>query len=471
MAYLYGDRDQMGLFPQSIEEYVPEDAPVRAYDAFVEALDLEALGIGWDECQVGPPEYDPKAMLKLLLYGYSYGVRSSRKLEREAHYNVSFIWLLGGLKPDHKTIAEFRRRNKGALKGVLKQCARLCLKLGLIEGNTLFIDSMKIRGNASLKATWTKERCERAIEAMDERIGELLAECERIDEEEGGHPSLVKLAEEYQNQEVLRRKVREIVAELEASGAKSLNRTDKECTRIHGLEGTQAGYLTELVVDEKEGLIVSSDVVAENNDRNQFAGQVEKAHDVLGKKCGVACADSGYWKTEELEKVDQQDIRVVVPSQRQVAQRERDPFDKWQFRYEREGDYYTCPEGKVLRCFAKTKKVRHYGLEDRRTCGKCRHFGVCTKSKRGRVVVRGVKEEVMAKLEQQYRSSQEIYKRRQARAELPFGHIKRNLGMQAFLLRGLEGVKAEMALVASCFNLRRMMTIKGIPQLITVLGG
>jgi transposase len=326
----------MGLFPQSIEEYVPEDAPVRAYDAFVEALDLEALGIGWDECQVGPPEYDPKAMLKLLLYGYSYGVRSSRKLEREAHYNISFIWLLGGLKPDHKTIAEFRRRNKGALKGVLKQCARLCLKLGLIEGNTLFIDSMKIRGNASLKATWTKERCERAIEAMDERIGELLAECERIDEEEVGHPSLVKLAEEYQNQEVLRTKVREIVAELEASGAKSLNRTDKECTRIHGLEGTQAGYLTELVVDEKEGLIVSSDVVAENNDRNQFAGQVEKAHDVLGKKCGVACADSGYWKTEELEKVDQQDIRVVVPSQRQVAQRERDPFDKWQFRYERE---------------------------------------------------------------------------------------------------------------------------------------
>jgi hypothetical protein len=113
--------------------------------------------------------------------------------------------------------------------------------------------------------------------------------------------------------------------------------TDKECTRIHGLEGTQAGYLTELVVDEKECLIVSSDVAAENNDRNQFAGQVEKAHEVLGKRCEVTCADSGYWKTEELEKVDQQDIRVVVPSQRQVAQRERDPFDKWQFRYERAG--------------------------------------------------------------------------------------------------------------------------------------
>jgi transposase len=109
-------------------------------------------------------------MLKLLLYGYSYGVRSSRKLEREAHYNVSFIWLLGGLKPDHKTITEFRRRNKGGLKGVLKQCAQLCPKLGLIEGSTLFIDSIKIRGNASLKATWTKERCERAIEAMDQAV-------------------------------------------------------------------------------------------------------------------------------------------------------------------------------------------------------------------------------------------------------------------------------------------------------------
>ena len=115
MAYRYGNRTQIEFFPPSIEDYVAPDAPVRAYDVMIEALDLDELGIVWDPNKVGNSCYDPKAMLKLLVYGYSYGVRSSRKLEREANYNVSFMWLLGGLRPDHKTISEFRRNNKRAL--------------------------------------------------------------------------------------------------------------------------------------------------------------------------------------------------------------------------------------------------------------------------------------------------------------------------------------------------------------------
>ncbi|MBN2456547.1 MAG: transposase [Sedimentisphaerales bacterium] len=122
MAYRYGDREQKTLFPQSIDECIPRDAPVRAYDVIVNSLDFGELGIEFVPHKVGCPEYDPKVMLKLLVYGYSYGVRSSRKLEREVNYNISFIWLVGGLKPDHKTIAEFRRRNKIALQKVLK-CA------------------------------------------------------------------------------------------------------------------------------------------------------------------------------------------------------------------------------------------------------------------------------------------------------------------------------------------------------------
>ena len=123
MAYRYGNRRQMDLFPPSIEDYVGADNPVRAYDAFVEALDFDELGIVLDEYKEGNPQYNPKAMLKLLIYGYSYGFRSSRKLERAVHDNFSFVWLTCGLKPDHKTIAEFRRRNKASLKNVLKQCA------------------------------------------------------------------------------------------------------------------------------------------------------------------------------------------------------------------------------------------------------------------------------------------------------------------------------------------------------------
>ena len=124
MAYRHGNRGQEVLFPASIEEYVAVDAPVRAYDVFVEALDFAELGIELDCGKVGNSSYDPRAMLKLLVYGYSYGVRSSRKLERETHYNLSFIWLVGGLKPDHKTIAEFRRQHREALGKVLKHCTR-----------------------------------------------------------------------------------------------------------------------------------------------------------------------------------------------------------------------------------------------------------------------------------------------------------------------------------------------------------
>ena len=131
MAYRYSNRYQIQLLPQRIEEYVASDDPVRAYDTFVDSLDFRELGITLDSHKVSNSEYHPQAMLKLLVYGYSYGIRSSRKLERATHHNLSFIWLTSGLEPDHKTIAEFRRKNRSALAKALKQCARICIKVSL----------------------------------------------------------------------------------------------------------------------------------------------------------------------------------------------------------------------------------------------------------------------------------------------------------------------------------------------------
>jgi transposase len=214
MAYRYGKRHEQFLFPASIEDYVPAEAPVRVYDAFVEALDFGELGIELDSCKVGNSSYDPKTMLKLLVYGYSYGIRSSRKLERETHYNLSFIWLTGGLKPDHKTIAEFRRNNKVSLSEVLKQCARLCLKLDLIVGNSLFVDGSKMRANASLKHHWSKARCRQHLDKIDRRIEEILSECERTDEQESSGGSMVKMNQKLSDQQTLRSKVQKIIGQL-----------------------------------------------------------------------------------------------------------------------------------------------------------------------------------------------------------------------------------------------------------------
>ena len=277
MAVRQGNREQMELLPPSIEQYVPEDAPVRAYDAFVEALNFQELGIETDLAKEGNPSYDPKAMLKLLIYGYSYGVRSSRKLERETHYNLSFMWLMGGLKPDHKTIAEFRRKHKEAIRKALTQCVRLCLKLDLISGNILFVDGSKIRGNASIKNTWDKKKCQQVLEKAEKRIEEALAEAEALDAAEAGQSSLVEVSKKLEDGHTMKQQVEQIMAELEQSNKNNLNTVDKDCTRVNNFQGSGAGYNAQVVVDDKKGLIVSCDAVNTNNDLGQFSVQMEQA--------------------------------------------------------------------------------------------------------------------------------------------------------------------------------------------------
>jgi len=475
MAYRYGDRQQRVLFPQSVDEYVPADAPVRAYDVIADSLDFEALGIRIEPHKVGAPPFDPKAMLKLLLYGYSYGVRSSRKLERETYYNLSFIWLMGGLKPNYKTISEFRRLNKRALKKVLKQCARLCIDLDLIEGNTLFVDGSKVRASASINNSWTKQKCLNRLKKIDERIDKILSECESVDHAERDDPSMVHMKKELSNNETLKTKVSDILNKLEAEGKTSLNTTDADCTKIHGRQGSHAGYNIQSVVDEKHGLIVSSNVVNENNDLHQFANQIEQAHEVLAKKCLTACGDAGYADVNELEKIDSQGVKVIVPSAKQAEKVKRsDPFDKAHFQYDEANDCYICPEGKVLRYShtesQKLKMTYRAGVE---VCRECKFLERCTTNAKGRTITRLHHEEVKKKLEVQYeqRQSQEVYKLRKEKVELPFGHIKHNLKVSGFLLRGLAGVKAEASILSSCFNIARMISIIGVAGLITKLGG
>jgi len=466
MAYRYGNRNQINLFPKSVEDFISPDDPVRAYDAFIEALDFRDLGITLDPNKVGNSEYHPQAMLKLLVYGYSYGIRSSRKLERATHHNLSFIWLTSNLMPDHKTIAEFRRKNKEALAQVLKQCARICIKLNLIEGNTLFLDGTKIRANASINNTWTKNKAQKALKHIDERISDILAQCDAIDETEQG--SLVTMDEELKDQKTLKSKIIGILQELKEE--ESLNTTDPECTRIKKGKNFYAGFNFQSTVDKKKGLILSVDVVSENNDLNQFASQINKANHTLGKKCEVAVADCGYASTDDLEKIDNQEIKVIVPSQRQVTKKEPSLFAKERFTYQ--DDYYICPQGHKLTPYRLNKENNKvYKISDKKTCLSCSHYGICAKSPTGRTVSRLLKEEVRQKLEAQYNepSSQEIYKLRKEKVELPFGHIKHNLKFDSFLLRGLKGVKAEASIIGTCFNLVRMITLLGVPALVKEL--
>lgn len=198
MAYKRGNREQLSFFPASIDSYVGDSDPVRAYDLFIDVLQKQGLGITTQNNKVGNSSYDPVSMLKILIYSYSYGWRSSRKIERALHHNVSFIWLAGGLKPDHKTISNFRRKNEDLLKKVLKQIVRLCIKLDLIQGNVLFVDGSKMRANAGNKSTFTKEKLDNKLKQIDDRIDKLI---EQINTEDNiSDDSLVKLNSEMLDQ-------------------------------------------------------------------------------------------------------------------------------------------------------------------------------------------------------------------------------------------------------------------------------
>ena len=465
MSYRMGEREQATLFPASLEDYVSGEDPVRAYDAFIEALDFGKLGIHLDDNQVGNSSYHPKAMMKLLVYGYSYGWRSSRKLERATHHNVSFMWLIGGMKPDHKTIANFRRGHRGALREVLKQCAKICIELELIEGNSLFLDGSKIRANASINKTKSKGWLEKQDKELEKRIEEILKESEAIDEQEQG--TLVSMPKELAEKEKLREKIFGLLKTMEALDQKKINSTDTESVTIHGRQGFHAGYNAQIVVDEKHGLIVNSDVVSANNDMGQFTDQIGQANEILGKPCNTACADAGYSQVSDLKKTVGKEIEVIVPSQKQAAheRKEEKPFGKEKFQYDEGKDQYVCPEGKVLRHshYSQTKEQHLYRIKNPQDCLSCRHYGICTVNKRGRSIIRLKEEKTKELLEALYKTErgQSIYKKRKEKVELPFGHIKRNLNGWAFLLRGKSGVRAEMAINATCFNIARMITLLG----------
>lgn len=474
MAYRSGDnRQQLVLFPKSLDQYVGPDHPVRAYDTFVDALDFAELGIGLNSRKLGNSQYDPRLMLKLLLYGYSYGVKSSRKLERETHNNLSFVWLMKNLKPDHKTIAEFRRKNKKAITRALKLCARLCFKLKLIDGNILFVDSTKIRANAGKAHDHNLKWYQDKLKHVDRKIKKLLNECDRIDQSEAHKGSLVQMPKELTKAENLRASIETAMQELTRRGPKTkdgkarrVNRIDSQSACMRSRQGTHPSYAVHNVVDDKNALIVHSDAVYDSNDSAQFEPQISAAEDAVQSKCKIACADAGYADIEQLHQVETDKRKVLVPSQAKVSRKAPKPFAKHAFDYDKEQNCYICPKGHrlVFRRYQNDKETKQlYRIEKPALCRNCEHFGTCTRSKQGRTVTRHIYEPLRQTIDQRLEQPdlREIYIRRKARVEHPFGYIKKALGFGQFSMRGRRAAQAEASIVATCFNLSRMITLLG----------
>ncbi len=473
MAYEYGNREQITFSPDSIEKYVLEDDPVRAYDAFIDALGANSLGLSIEPDKTGNSTYDPVSMLKILIYGYSYGWRSSRKLEHALHHNLSFIWLSGGLKPDYKTIANFRKNNKQVLKNVLKRCVRMCIRLDLIEGNVLFFDGSKIRANAGNSQTKNKETLEKLLKHTGQRIDHLLENCQQVDDQE--QDSFIKMNKELQSKERLHKKISGLIEEMKEET--TINGTDPESKIMKGRQGSHSSYNGQISVDDLHGLIVSVDTVNDVIDKNQLDSQVEQAEENIDKPCQTICADAGYSSVDALKPLVDSERTVIVPNNKQAQKEPEAPglFDKEKFKYDPHNDSYTCPEGKTLYRSSQAKGSNKitYRMTNYRDCLSCAYYGKCTSAKKGRTIYRLVNEATQQQLVETYEkdTSKQIYKRRKMKVELPFGHIKRNLGVGSFLLRGLAGINAELNLLASCFNMARLISLLGgVKPMIQKLG-
>ena len=472
MSYIDGERNQILLMPSSIEEYIATNDPVRAYDAMIEKIFLEiSHKFNFDAKKPGANEYHPKTMLKILVYSYSYGVRSSRKIERNLYHNLSYIWLAGGIKPDHWTISDFRKKYRESIKEVIKSCAKICMKLGLIEGNVLFVDGSKFRANASIANTWTKSRCEKALAQINERIVRLLDECETEDDAEKGSGSYVKMRKELCEQNALAKEIEAIMTDIDESGKESINVIDPDSVKTKSSHGSHSSYNVQLVTDGKNGLIISAEAESSSTDHNEFSQQMNNAEEITGIKAKAGCADAGYSNVENLKNAPA-GMKIVVPTNRQIRDEriEKEIIDKSDFEYDKEIDAYKCPANQILAYSGTYDGNRHYKIKGK-ICRKCIYFGKCTKNKHGRIIMRSQDENIKEKIEKIYasKSGQKIYSRRKEVSELPFGHIRRNLSFNQFSLRSKSKVNCEVSILATCFNITRMMTIFGVSGLISKL--
>ncbi len=255
-------RGQQILFPDVVDDYVSATNPVRFIDGYVDGLDLEALGfVRAEPAWTGRPGYDPCDLLKLYIYGYVNERRSSRKLEREVHRNVELMWLLRKLRPDFKTIAEFRRKNGAAIRGVFREFTLLCKRLGLFGGELVAIDGSKFRAVNGKKSNYSRSMLEEIVTAIDKRIEAYLGETEVADREEETSPNPSgEASDKLEQLRVRAQECRAMLAELDRTGQRQISLTDPDSRAMKVRVGTDICYNVQTAVDEKNKLIVAVEV-------------------------------------------------------------------------------------------------------------------------------------------------------------------------------------------------------------------
>lgn len=468
------DRSQTLLFPESLEQYVTAENPVRFLDAFVGSLDLHGLGFAKAHCaDTGRPPYDPAVLLKLYLYGYLHRIRSSRLLEAECHRNVEVIWLLGKLAPDFKTIADFRKDNLKPLKAVCRQFTLLCRKLELFGGELLAIDGSKFRAVNARDKNFNADKLKELIAHADARLAEYLQALDSADEQEAGATTLNQgqLAEKIAALRERKEWHEELLGQLQDEDEKQISVTDPDTRRMPTGQGNQVGYNAQVAVDAKHKLIAANDVTNEVTDFNQLANVALEAKANLELKQTEVVADSGYYNASEVSRCVEANIQPLIPKADTSANTARGLYGKSKFKFDERKDVYVCPAGGELSYRFSTyelgRELRYYRA---RGCRDCVLKSQCTRNKADRTITREANEHLMEAMAERMRREPGKFKLRKTLAEHPFGTIKRSLGYTHFLLKGLEKVRTEWSLITLVYNLKRVLKIVSFEKLMQAVG-
>jgi transposase len=463
MQHVQGEeRNQLQIF--CLEQMVASDSFVRVIDFFVDSIDLASFGFKHVTFkEEGRPPYHPAVLLKLYFYGYRYGIRSSRKLEREAAFNLEVRWLLCEQTPSARTICSFRREYSEAFRNIFRKFVFMLKELGLVEGKTIAIDSFKVRAQNSLKNNYNQKKIDRQLKYIDERINEFEDALDKADSAE------VKtvLTQKIETQRNRKAKYQAIEQELKETGKDQLSTTDKDAQSVVLQRGiTVVGYNVQGAVDSKHKLITHFDTVGVN-DTNALAQVAIATKEVLKVEEMDVLADKGYHTGEQIQQCEQNGITTYV-SPKEPASNDPDIFPITSFVYNAENNSYTCPAGETLttngtwlthssKGYKSAYKFQRYNTKK---CKTCELQPQCTKSKtNGRNIDRS---EFAAHVEQnnkRVKENPQYYKQRQQLAEHPWGTIKRQRGFDHVLTRGKTNVLGEVSLVFISYNLVRSIQI------------
>jgi len=470
MTHIPGfDRSQLLLLPEAIDDYVSVDNPVRFINAFVDGLDLKAAGFERVEAKAtGRPGYAPG---DLHIYGYLNRVRSSRRLEAECHRNIEIIWPLGGLKPDFKTIADFRSDNRAAFKKVFRQFVILCRRLDLFGRELLAVDGTRIKAVNNKDRNFTTGSLQKFIEAADKKLEDYLKRLDAGDAEERatGGSRVENLTEKI---EALRKKRSEYAAHrsaLEKNGESQVSLTDPDSRAMAAHTKVGVGYNIQVAVDAKHKMIVEQEVTNQVLDMGLLKDTAEPAWEILEVGKIDVVADKGYFRTEDIAACEEAGLTPYLPRPQRGAAVKNGFFRKDEFRYDAKQNVYICPAGQALTPIreGKLRELKKVDYGNPQACRTCALRSRCTKDVRA--VSRLENEDALDRMAERLKARPEILYRRREIVEHPFGTIKQWMNQGAFLMRGLQKVRAEFSLTALAYNLRRALNVLGVEKLMAAV--